>query len=132
MLIDVGALDMVRFETAPNGEGNVPEFGSVKTEEGFKALFAMSSYHHVKDGVDYPPVLLSHGINDNRVPVWTSLKMAARLREAGARNVLLRLQFDSGHGAQETISDLVKRAAQNRSFYYWRAGFPEFQPKVGF
>jgi len=132
MLIDVGALDMVRFETAPNGEGNVPEFGSVKTEEGFKALFAMSSYHHVKDGVDYPPVLLSHGINDNRVPVWTSLKMAARLREAGARNVLLRLQFDSGHGAQETISGLVKRAAQNRSFYYWRAGFPEFQPKVGF
>jgi len=40
-----------------NGETNIPEFGSVKTEEGFRALFAMSAYHHVGDRTAYPAVL---------------------------------------------------------------------------
>jgi prolyl oligopeptidase len=47
MIIDVGVLDTVRFEATANGETNVPEFGSTKTEEGFKALYAMSAYHQV-------------------------------------------------------------------------------------
>jgi prolyl oligopeptidase len=58
---DVGALDMVRAETTPNGIPNIPEFGSRKTEEGFRALLAMSTYHQIKDGVNYPAVLLPHG-----------------------------------------------------------------------
>ena len=27
----------------------------------------MSAYHHVKDGVKYPAVMLTHGVNDPRV-----------------------------------------------------------------
>jgi len=46
---------------------NIPEFGTFKTEEGFKALLAMDGYHKVKDGVKYPAVMLTHGINDPRV-----------------------------------------------------------------
>lgn len=129
--ISVGALDMIRFETSPNGAGNVPEFGSVKTEEGFKALYAMSTYHNIKDGTAFPPVLFSAGINDNRVPVWMTLKAAARMRaaNASANPVLLRLNFDAGHGGQGTMSEQIKQAADIRSFSFWRAGFPEFQPK---
>ena len=53
-VIDVGALDMVGFERSPNGSGNTTEFGSTNTKEGFDALYAMSAYQHVKNGVAYP------------------------------------------------------------------------------
>ena len=56
--IDVGVLDTLRFETTANGATNIPELGSTKTKEGFEALYAMSSYHHVKDHTRYPAVLL--------------------------------------------------------------------------
>ena len=51
----VGLLDAVRAETEANGVLNVPEFGTVKKEDEFRALLAMSSYHHVKEGTAIPP-----------------------------------------------------------------------------
>ncbi len=119
-LIDVGALDMVRSETSPNGKGNIPEFGSVATKEGFDALFAMSAYHHVQPGTRYPTVIFSHGVNDSRVPVWTSLKMAALMQDAtvSGNPIMLDLDFDSGHGAQETTSSIIERVAKGNSFYF--------------
>ena len=55
---------MLRCETTANGEGNVMEFGSVKTEERFEDLYAMTSYAHVRDGVKYPAVMVTTSIND--------------------------------------------------------------------
>jgi prolyl oligopeptidase len=103
-VLQVGAVDMVRSETTATGSQNIPEFGSVSTAEGFRALHEMSAYRNVKDGVRYPAVLFIHGVNDARVDVWHSLKMHARLREAtasvkDANPLLLRLDFDAGHGA---------------------------------
>jgi len=49
----------------------VPEFGSVKTEDGFKGLYAMDAYGHVKDGEKYPAVLLTTGATDPRVATAT-------------------------------------------------------------
>jgi prolyl oligopeptidase len=99
-IIGVGLNDMLRFETTTNGVPNIQEFGSTKTEEGFRALYAMSALHHVKDGVKYPAVLLTTGINDPRVEPWMSAKMAARLQAATAsgKPVLLRVDYDAGHG----------------------------------
>ena len=74
--------DAIRMEFSANGVPNIPEFGTVKTEEGFKGLLAMSSYHHVKDGTKYPAVLLVTGINDPRVDSWEAGKMAARTSSA--------------------------------------------------
>ena len=93
--------DTLRTELTQNGETNIPEFGSVKTEEGFKALKAMSAYHHVKDGTAYPAVLLETGMNDPRVDPWEMAKMTARLQAATAsgKPVLLRVDYAGGHGA---------------------------------
>ncbi|QJR15480.1 prolyl oligopeptidase family serine peptidase [Usitatibacter palustris] len=127
----VGTLDAVRFETEANGVLNVPEFGTVKTEEGFKALYEMSSYHHVKPGTRYPAVMLPHGVNDPRVTVWHSSKMAAQLLAAtsSGKPVLLNLDFDSGHGIGDTKAQRQKQTADVYSFLFWQAGVPEFQPK---
>src|SRR5439155_6208553 len=119
-----GCLDAVRMETTPNGVPNIPEFGSVKTEEGFKALYEMSSYHHVKDGTKYPAILLTHGINDPRVEPWHSAKMAARLQAAttSGKPVLLRVDYDAGHGIGSTKTQRQELRADEWAFLLWQMG----------
>jgi prolyl oligopeptidase len=128
----VGVFDGTRFESAANGVANVPEFGTVKKADEFKALVEMSSYDHVQPGTKYPGVMLVHGVNDIRVDVWQSLKFAAKLMTATAsdRPVLLRLEYDSGHGQGSTREQLQARTADVWSFMLWQFGVPEFQPKT--
>ena len=129
----VGVLDMVRAELEPNGPPNVPEFGSHKTEPGFRALLAMSTYHHVKDGVRYPAAMLMHGMNDPRVAVWHSAKTAARLAAVSqgvpdGRPVLLRLDYDAGHGVGHTRAQRQREMADLYAFLLWQMGVEGWQP----
>lgn len=112
-IMNVPISDMLRFETTPGGPGNTAEFGSVKDEAGYRALRAMSPYANVVDGTRYPPVLITAGMNDQRVVAWVPAKMAARLQAAtatvpGAGAVRLRVEFDEGHGqgTSKASSDL--------------------------
>ena len=130
----VGVLDAMRMEFTPNGPPNIPEFGSVKTPDGFRGLLAMSSLHQVKDQTKYPAVLLMHGVNDPRVEVWQSTKMAARLAAAtrgmvDAKPVLLRLDYDAGHGVGTSRNQRNAELADIYSFLLWQFGEPGFQPE---
>ncbi len=125
----VAVLDMLRAEFSQNGQANIPEFGSVATREGFDALFGMSAYHWVKDGTDYPAVLLTTGLNDPRVDPWQAAKMAARLQAAGgAKPVLLRVEREGGHGQGATRAQREEELADIYSFLLWRFGVAAFQP----
>ena len=132
---EVGSMDMVRMETTPNGVPNIPEFGSRKTEAGFRALLAMSTYHQIKDGTAYPAVLLPHGVNDPRVEVWNSTKTAARLlsanpERANTKPVLLRLDYESGHGMGSTKSQTLDARADTFAFLLWQMGVAGFELKA--
>lgn len=131
VVAEVGALDMVRAETTPNGVPNIPEFGTRKTEAGFRALLAMSTYHQIRDGVPYPAVLFTHGVNDPRVEVWNTTKTAARLMAASTsgRPVLVRLDYDSGHGIGDTKSQVFDERADVFAFLLWQMGVEGFQPR---
>ena len=120
----VGDNNALRFETTSNGVPNIPEFGSVKTEEGFKALLAMDAYHKVKNGVKYPAVLLTTGINDPRVEPWMSAKMAARLQAAtsSGKPVLLRVDYDAGHGFGSTKRQRNEQNADIYAFLFQQLG----------
>jgi prolyl oligopeptidase len=122
VLCGVGCLDALRFENSPNGIPNLPEFGSVKTKEGFEALREMSAYEHVKPGVKYPPVLFYHGANDTRVELWQSLKMTARLLAAqGAdADVLLRVDYQLGHGSGASRKQENEQQADLLAFFFSR------------
>jgi prolyl oligopeptidase len=101
-VIRVGLLDMLRYETEPNiGRINIPEFGTVKNQADFASLLRMSPYHRVRDGVAYPAVLLTTGLNDPNSAPWHSAKMAARLQAASVsgKPILLRVDKDAGHGS---------------------------------
>jgi prolyl oligopeptidase len=88
--------------------GNVGEFGSVATEEGFRALYQMDAYTQVRDGVAYPAVLLTTGLKDPST-VGQAAKMAARLHAAttSGKPVLLRVEIQGGHGfsSPELLAD---------------------------
>ena len=126
----VGMSDSLRMETEPNGPPNVVEFGSTSTEDGFHGLYAMSAYAHVRDGVAYPAVLFSTGANDPRVAPWQMAKMAARVQAATSskRPVLLRIDYDAGHGIGSDNSQYENELADLWSFSLWQMGDPEFQP----
>lgn len=128
----VPVLDMVRSEQRANGVANIPEYGSVKVEAEFHALLRNSAYHAVKDGIRYPATMLMHGVNDSRVDVWQSLKFASRIADAqkGQQAVLLRLDFQAGHGAGSSADQGMQRTADLQSFMLWQMGEAGFQPQA--
>ncbi|HEV7505455.1 MAG TPA: prolyl oligopeptidase family serine peptidase [Thermoanaerobaculia bacterium] len=114
----VGIYDMLRVELDSNGAFNVPEVGSVKNPEQFKALLGYSPYHHVRDGAGYPAVLLMTGANDPRVNPMHSRKFAARLQSAGAPTVLLRTSSTSGHGAGTRLDERIEQEVDVLAFLF--------------
>lgn len=127
----VGASDMLRMETTANGVPNIPEFGSTATEAGFKALYEMSSYHHIKPQTAYPAVMFETGINDPRVDPWHMAKMTARMQAASwsGKPILLRVEYAGGHGGiGGTEKQQQERLADDWSFLLWQFGVAGFQP----
>ncbi len=125
----VGVSDALRSEFSPNGPPNIPEFGTVKNEEGFRALYAMDAYQHVVEGTAYPAVMLVTGFNDPRVPSWELAKFTARLQQASSsgRPILLRVDYDAGHGflaASRTQSEQL--LTDEYAFLLWQCGDPAF------
>ena len=117
---NVGAMNVSRFEFTPNGVGNTPEFGSVKTPEGFRALMAMDAYHHLKEGVAYPPMLLTAGLNDPRVIAWQPAKFVARAQAATSDGpVLFMVNTDQGHGVGSSQMQLANEFADMGAFSLW-------------
>jgi prolyl oligopeptidase len=110
----------------------VPEFGSAATPQGAGALRVASAYHQVKDGTAYPGVLLTTGYNDMRVDPSQAGKMAARLQAAtaGGKPVLLRVDFESGHGPAAARARRLEELADIYSFVLWQLGDPQFQPSI--
>jgi len=121
----VGIYDMLRVERSPNGSFNVPEFGTVANAEQFRALYAYSPYHHVRDGTQYPAILFMTGANDPRVDPMHSRKMVARLQAATASNktpILLRTNANAGHGIGSSLDDRIDEASDVYAFIFSMLG----------
>lgn len=129
-VISVGNLDQIRSETRANGVANIPEYGTVKVEAEFRALRNNSTYEHIRPGTAYPALLFEHGVNDTRVDVWMSTKAATRFLAANPQGapVLMRLEYDGGHGVGATRLQAQQRTADRWAFLLWQAGVPGFQP----
>ncbi len=131
-LIRVGSSNALREEIQASGPANIPEFGTVTEPDGFKALFAMDAYQHVKLNTPYPAVLLTTGVNDPRVTSWEPAKMAARLQAAtsSGKPVLLRVDYDAGHGMGSTKSQHDVELADELSFLFWQLGVTGYTPSA--
>ncbi|MDQ0065158.1 prolyl oligopeptidase family serine peptidase [Chryseobacterium lathyri] len=130
-IVEVGMINMLRFENTPNGEGNIKEFGTVKKLNEFKNLLEMDAYHHIKKGIKYPATLITGGINDNRVIVWQPTKFAAKLMACNVSKnpILLKIDYEGGHGNNIPISQRYSGLSDIFTFTFWQLGHPDYQPK---
>jgi prolyl oligopeptidase len=125
----VGMSNALRSEFTPNGPPNIPEFGTVKDEVGFKALYAMDAYQHVVPGTAYPAVMLVTGYNDPRVSSWELAKFTAALQGAttSGRPIMLRVDYDAGHGFLAASRKQSEQLLTDEySFLLWQCGDPAF------
>jgi prolyl oligopeptidase len=113
-----GRYDLLRLDRDPAGEYDAPDLGSVKDRVQFDALAALSPLRAVRDGGQYPAVMLLAGERDGRVNPSHSRKMAARLQQANpnGRPTLLRTDAWSGQPAQAALVDAVEQSADELGF----------------
>jgi prolyl oligopeptidase len=120
----VGIYDMLRVELDPNGAFNTTEFGSVKNQDQFRALYAYSPYHHVAAGTKYPAVFMATGEHDGRVNPAHSRKMIAALQAAtvSGQPILLSINSHAGHGIGSALSIRVDQQADILTFLFHTLG----------
>ena len=114
----VGLYDMIRYHRFPPAELWISEYGSAEEAEQFPWLHAYSPYHHVREGVAYPSVLIETADHDSRVYWGHSTKFAAALQEATSSEspILFYMVRRVGHGAGTRVSDLVDRYVRQYAF----------------
>ncbi|MGC1522941.1 MAG: prolyl oligopeptidase family serine peptidase [Steroidobacteraceae bacterium] len=119
----VGWSNPLRYVVEQNGYGEEPEWGAIGNPAGYRALRSIDSYQAVKDGTPYPAVLLTTGVTDPRVAPFHVAKMTARLQAASSsgKPILLRVDYDAGHGIGSTRSQQDREAADTYAFLLWRA-----------
>jgi prolyl oligopeptidase len=113
--------DMLRYHRFRIGRLWIAEYGDPDEPEAFRWIHAYSPYHHVRDGVRYPSILLTTAESDSRVDPMHARKMAARLQAAQAdasRPVLLRVEARAGHGAGKPVAKLVEELCDEMSFLF--------------
>lgn len=75
------------------------EWGNpLEDAEVYAYMKSYTPYENVREGVKYPRILAMTSLNDTRVLYVEPAKWVARLREAGAEDVLLKCEMTAGHG----------------------------------
>ena len=119
-------LDMVRFNqfTDANNMPALLEYGNAAVAEEFEVLRTFSPYQNVRDGVEYPAVMLTQGDLDTRVPPLQARKMAARLQAATSSGLPVILDYDprTGHAGGRTFSRNVRNTAMELAFLLGQLG----------
>jgi prolyl oligopeptidase len=124
VVCNVPLLDMIRYHKFLIAKLWIPEYGSSDDPEQFKYLREYSPYHNVKEGVDYPALLLMTAESDSRVAPLHARKFAAMIqtRTAGTRPALLHVESQAGHGKGKPISARVDDTTDVMVFIMARLG----------
>lgn len=124
----VGVMDMLRFHKFTIGWNWIADYGSSDNPEEFKALYAYSPLHNIRE-IKYPATLITTADHDDRVVPAHSFKYAATIQEKqrGEAPVLIRIETKSGHGASNTAKQL-EGTADIYAFMFQNMGLT---PKFG-
>jgi len=127
VLCTVPLTDMVRYHRF--GLANIwsEEYGNADDPEMFPHLLAYSPYHNVRDGTDYPAILVTGSVNDARTDPIHAMKFSAAARWADADHgdeepILLHIQSDSGHGGGVGIDTQADQVARHYGFLMAQIG----------
>ena len=93
--------------------GEFDEFGNAKVnKEHFEYIFSYSPYNNIKK-MDYPHILITTSLSDNRVLFDESAKFTAKLRDYKTDNslLLLKTEMNAGHGGKSGRDGAIEEVA---------------------
>jgi oligopeptidase B len=98
--------------------GEFDEFGNAKDiKEHFNYIFSYAPYNNIKK-MDYPHILITTSLSDNRVLFDEPAKFAAKLREYKTDNnlLLLKTEMNAGHGGKSGRDGAIEEIAIDYAF----------------
>jgi prolyl oligopeptidase len=99
---DVPLTDILRLPYMGIGAAWLNEYGDPKDSAGRAAILRYSPYQNVREGVKYPPFMITSSTEDNRVGPGHARKLAARLEAVGSTVYLYENQ-EGGHGVSDPL-----------------------------
>jgi len=98
--------------------GEFDEFGNAKdNKEHFDYIFSYAPYNNIKK-MDYPHMLITTSLSDNRVLFDEPAKFTAKLREYKTDNnlLLLKTEMNAGHGGKSGRDGAIEEIAIDYAF----------------
>ncbi len=98
--------------------GEFDEFGNAKdNKEHFDYIFSYAPYNNIKKK-DYPHMLITTSLSDNRVLFDEPAKFTAKLREFKTDNnlLLLKTEMNAGHGGKSGRDGAIEEIAIDYAF----------------
>lgn len=125
----VDVLNTMQDESLPLTPGEWPEWGNPITDkEAFEYIQSYSPYDQVS-AQDYPPLLITGGLNDPRVTYWEPAKWTAKLRATKTDDnmLLMKINMGAGHGGKSGRWNRVQETAEEFAFILWQMDMTETQ-----
>ena len=98
--------------------GEFDEFGNAKdNKEHFDYIYSYAPYHNIKK-MDYPNMLITTSLSDNRVLFDEPAKFTAKLRDYKTDNnlLLLKTEMNAGHGGKSGRDGAIEEIALDYAF----------------
>ena len=98
--------------------GEFDEFGNAKEKEDhFEYIYSYAPYNNIKK-MDYPHMLITTSLSDNRVLFDEPVKFTAKLREYKVDNnlLLLKTEMNAGHGGKSGRDGAIEEIALDYAF----------------
>lgn len=117
----VDVMNTMLDETLPLTTSEYLEWGNPKEKPAFDYMMSYSPYDNLKAQA-YPSMLVKVSINDSQVPYWEGAKYVAKLRSLKTDNnpVLLKVNFDAGHGGASGRYDRMRERAFDYAYLLWQ------------
>ena len=123
----VDALNTMLDDTLPLTPIEWPEWGNPLEDEAVFAYIRSYSPYDQLSARDYPPILVTAGLNDPRVTYWEPAKYVAKLRDLKTDDnlVLLKTNMGAGHGGRSGRFDRLYEVAEEYAFMLAVMGLAE-------
>ena len=98
--------------------GEFDEFGNAKdNKDHFDYIYSYAPYNNIKK-MDYPHMLITTSLSDNRVLFDEPAKFTAKLRDFKTDNnlLLLKTEMDAGHGGKSGRDGAIEEIALDYAF----------------
>lgn len=122
----VGVMDMLRYQYFTIGRAWSVDYGtSEDSKEMFQYLSSYSPLHNIREGGNYPAVMVTTADHDDRVVPAHSFKYAATLQAKNPKNsnpLLIRIETNAGHGAGMSTEKRIELYSDMYAYAWYNMG----------